>query len=669
LSPLGPQEVTIVGGGPGGLFLARLLRRHDPGTRVVVHERNAPDATFGFGVVFSARTLDGLRRADAEIHDRIVEASERWTDMELRLPDGVVRYGGFGFTAIARTTLLGILQDGAAATGAVLRFEDEVTLADVAESQIVVASDGVNSGIRDSLGGALGTSGQDGTAKYAWFATTSRFDAVTFPFVETQHGPFAAHAYPYDAQHSTFIVEVDERTWRRAGMDEWTAAAHAPGDSDLRSSAYLEQAFAEHLDGRPLLVNNSKWSNFRVIRNARWHHRNVVLVGDAAHTAHFSVGSGTKMAMEDAVSLAQALARHHRLDDAYAAYEGERRPAVARTQAWAATSQRWWETFGRRRFPSPEQFGFHFITRTGAMTYRGLRRRDAGTVEAAEQHYFAPTAGSVRRSAMAAALEVRGKLAGNRLVLAVGDLNLDGPPGSDVLAALRRSGAGMVIVPAAAVADDALEPDGALVCAQVQGSDLEAIAHAARAGADLVEVSMAAPADREVPSLVAAAGRVPLAIAWTVPLEDPWQPRAAERVRLADELVHAGGLGVRLIPDLASPDHERPFRPHPALPGLALADRIRTETGALVTLTAAPGWSLSAPLSSSGDDWSAQAHMALVAGRIDLLATWPLPLAAHEFRVSEDDDDRHQAGRHDRAELEYDDGDGAAGAVAGLRVD
>lgn len=651
---MGPAEVAIVGAGPGGLFLARLLRMQDPRVRVVVHERNPPDATFGFGVVFSERTLRSLHAADAETHDRIVAASQQWSDMELRVDGSVIRYGGFGFTAIARTTLLAILQEAAWGVGVELRFEHAVSLDDVAGAEVVVASDGVNSAIRDRLAPRLGVAREMGAAKYAWFGTTTRFDAVTFPFVETEHGRFAAHAYPYDDEHATFIVEVDEGTWCRAGMDAWTAEAAAPGASDLRSSAYLERAFAAHLDGAPLLVNNSKWASFGVLRVDRWHDGNVVLVGDAVHTAHFSVGSGTKLAMEDSIALAGALGSHARAADAFAAYERERRPAVERTQRWAAPSQRWWESFDRRRFDDPEQLAFHFITRTGAMSRRALRRRAPERVAAAEQGFLAATPGDqgsgsaavapaerdalagapAPRNALAAPLAIGGCVAPNRLALPLAVAGLAAPLTADVVAARTRSGAGIVLAPAAAVgvAAPRREAGDALLCAQVE-ADPAAVADAADAGADLIEVAGLGLGDADTAadaaSLVAAAGGVPLLAAWPVLLVDPWQPEGTALVERAAALVAAGATGVRLVPDLAGPDREAGMRPHPALPGLALADRIRTETGALVALTVADGWGL-APPADDGDDWRTQAHMALVAGRVDLLATWPLPLGRPE---------------------------------------
>jgi 2-polyprenyl-6-methoxyphenol hydroxylase-like FAD-dependent oxidoreductase len=626
----GPR-VAIVGGGPGGLFLARLLRLHDSRATVTVYERNSADATFGFGVVFSERTLSGFREADGDTFERISRASRRWSHMELRYRGTMRRYGGFGFSAIARTTLLSILQQGAAAVGADLHFDREVALVDVADADIVVAGDGVNSAIRAELADALGFSERLGSAKYAWFGTTAPFEVVTFPFVETEHGVFAAHAYPYDETTATFVAEVDEATWRRAGMDRSTERAAEPGVSDLESKAYLETAFAEHLGGEPLLVNNSKWASFRVVDNARWHHRNVVLLGDAAHTAHFSVGSGTKMAMEDAIALARAIGGHHDIAAAFTAYERERRPAVARTQRWAEPSQRWWESFGRRRPTDPDRFAFHFITRTGAMTYSGLRHRDASAVIAAERAF---RCGDGEGHALATPLDLGGVHVSNRLLAIAGDVYH--------ATAFAAGGAGMVSVPVDALGPasarpvtDALRRYGTPVCARVARAGVDEVRAAAQAGFDLVEVvlELSEPPIADPRELTAAAAQTPLVVAADVTIDDVWSAGGDALVETVRALADAGVRALRLR---ATTGRTHPIGGERHLPGLALADRVRTETGLAITLTVPPGWALLAPESGPGDDFSTAAHVALVAGRIDLLATWPLPVALSQATAAGD---------------------------------
>ncbi|MBG0823431.1 FAD-dependent monooxygenase [Planomonospora sp. ID91781] len=379
-------RVDVAGGGPGGLFLARLLRLADPSSSVRVHERNGPDDTFGFGVVFSDRTMSSIRAADPETHELIRRASVSWSDMEVRLPGASLRYGGYGFTAVSRRVLLSILRRQAVRAGAEVRFHRELRLGpDDGPGHVTVLADGAGSANRGRWAGRFGTAVETGAARYVWFGTEAPFDAVTFPFVPTGYGVFAAHAYPYGEGLSTFIVEADERTWRNAGLDAPVRA----GLTDHRSREMLAGVFAEHLGGRPLIGNASRWHAFRVVRNARWSAGNAVLLGDAAHTAHFSVGSGTKLAMEDAIALADALRRAGRPDEAFAAYEAARRGPVARTQALAERSMRWWESFGRRMHLPPHRFGMHFITRTGAIAYAGLRRRHGDRIAEAEAEFAA----------------------------------------------------------------------------------------------------------------------------------------------------------------------------------------------------------------------------------------------------------------------------------------
>ncbi|MFE9413080.1 MFS transporter [Streptomyces sp. NPDC006704] len=425
-------DVAVVGGGPGGLFLARLLMLRGIARQVTVHERDAPDATFGFGVVFSDRTMSAFERADPVTHRRIAEAGVAWTDMELRHRGRALRYGGYGFTAVSRKTLLAVLQEQAADAGAELRFEERAdALALIDGHDLVVAADGANSATRGALADRFGTRTTPGAGKYVWFGTRAPFEVVTFPLVQTAFGAFAAHAYPYGEGLHSFIVETDEATWRATGLETSTERAAAPGVSDPYAQELMEQVFAEQLQGHPLLVNNSKWATFRHITNRAWSHRNLVLLGDAAHTAHFSVGSGTKMAMEDAIGLAAELAARgagvgsEGVESALARYESRRRPETERTQRWALPSMRWWETFGSRMDRDADRFGFHFLTRTDAIGLAGLRRRHPERIAAAEEAYAhdaprteTPAPGG---HALGAPLHLGGVLLRNRLVTVAGD--------------------------------------------------------------------------------------------------------------------------------------------------------------------------------------------------------------------------------------------------------
>ena len=378
------MRIAVVGGGPGGLFLAALIRKTDPSIEVTVFERNRADDTFGFGVVFSDRTLAGIFEADPVLREALDSRGRHWDAIEVCLKGERISCGGNGMAAIVRRTLLGLLQDRARELGADLRFSTEVSLADLDGYDLVVAADGTGSQIRTALEPAFGSTVDTATAKFIWFGTDYLFDGLTFVHERGPHGVFAVHGYPISSEVSTFIVETDEESWRAAGLDEFDAT-QPPGPSDEKTRAYLEELFAEQIEGHKLLVNNSRWGNFRTRRTARWttlEPQPVALLGDAAHTAHFSVGSGTKMAMEDAVALAQALTAHPGdLPAALAAYEAAARPSVDAIQGSARPSLSWWEHFGRYHDAfEPWQFAYHFLSRS--ITDSRLARRDAEFVAA-----------------------------------------------------------------------------------------------------------------------------------------------------------------------------------------------------------------------------------------------------------------------------------------------
>ena len=379
------MRIAVAGGGPGGLFFATLIRRADPSAEVTVFERNRPADTFGFGVVFSDRTLDAIHQADPVLRQALDGDGRHWDEIEVRLKGERIRCGGNGMAAIARRTLLALLQQRARDAGAELRFSTAVNLDQLAGYDLVVAADGTGSRIRGQLEAglgseALGASVETASAKFIWFGTDYRFDGLTFVHERGPDGVFAVHGYPVSAAVSTFIVETDEASWRRAGLDEFDTG-QPPGASDLASKDYLEKLFAEQIGGHRLLVNNSRWANFRTRRTRHWHvmaPRPVVLLGDAVHTAHFSVGSGTKMAMEDAVALSRALAAHpESLESALAAYEEAAQPPVRRIQDSARPSLAWWEHFGSYHDAfEPWQFAYHFLTRSITDARLGRRAPD-----------------------------------------------------------------------------------------------------------------------------------------------------------------------------------------------------------------------------------------------------------------------------------------------------
>ena len=381
----------MVGGGPGGLFFAALMRKADPAIDVTVFERNRADDTFGFGVVFSDRTLAAIHDADPVLREGLAQHGVHWDDIEVRLKGERLRCGGNGMAAISRRVLLGLLQDRAREVGAQLRFSEEVDLSELDDHDLVVGADGTSSTIRTALADQIRSTVDVATAKFIWFGTDYLFSGLTFVHERGPHGVFAVHGYPISAEVSTFIVETDEASWRAAGLDGFDVT-QPPGPSDLRTKAYLEELFAERIDGRSLLVNNSRWGNFRTRRSRRWsvlEPRPVALLGDAVHTAHFSVGSGTKMAMEDAIALTAALVGHPGDPSAaLVAYEQAARPSVEAIQDSARPSLAWWEHFGRYHDHfAPWQFAYHFLSRS--ITDARLARRDPQFVAASHERWVA----------------------------------------------------------------------------------------------------------------------------------------------------------------------------------------------------------------------------------------------------------------------------------------
>ncbi|GGP89760.1 bifunctional salicylyl-CoA 5-hydroxylase/oxidoreductase [Streptomyces melanogenes] len=372
------MRVAVIGGGPGGLYFAALAKQLSPSWEITVWERNAADDTFGFGVVFSDETLDGIAQADPEIFEAMSAEFARWSDIDVRYRGQVLTSGGHGFAALGRKRLLRILQERCAALKVDVRYRTQAPPAErlAAEYDLVVASDGVRSATRGAYPDTFAPDLDERRCRYMWLATDKVFEAFTFIVAEGDFGTLQVHAYPFDATRSTFIVEMDEDSWRRAGFEEFAARDFPPGTSDGDSIRRCEEILADHLDGHRLIPNGSKWIRFTTVRNTTWHHGNVVLLGDAAHTAHFSIGSGTKLAMEDALALAACLHEHPDVPTALAAYEAERKPVVESTQRAAQASLEWFENVGRYTGQEPAQFAFNLLTRSRRVTYDNLRVRD-----------------------------------------------------------------------------------------------------------------------------------------------------------------------------------------------------------------------------------------------------------------------------------------------------
>ncbi len=457
------MRIGIVGAGPAGLYFAALMKDADPSHEITILERNAPDATFGWGVVFSEETLSELRDADYETYLGFQDHLVRWDAIDIRYRDGTMRSVGHGFSAISRKTLLALLQGRCRDLGVDMRFGVEARDVEMFSGyDLIVGADGVNSMVRTLHAEAFRPRLDVHATRYAWFGTPLVFDAFTFIFRETPHGLFQVHAYPFDGSTSTFIVETTAETWRNAGLDRL---------GEEESLAYCEELFVDHLGGHKLLSNRSLWTSFVTVSNESWHHGNVVLLGDAVATAHFSIGSGTKLAIEGAVALAKAFQVHPGdLAAAFAEYEMERQPAVERFQRAARDSASYFETVSRYLAFDPEQFAFNLLTRSGRVTHLGLEMRDPAIINRVDRLLAAGVEERVRDRLMVARpalapLNLGGITLANRLVLAP-RFDHDahgGTPGegaATALVAAAGQGAGLVVTEPVAVSDHARVTSG-----------------------------------------------------------------------------------------------------------------------------------------------------------------------------------------------------------------
>jgi len=458
-------RIAVIGGGPGGLYFSVLAKQLNPAHDITVWERNRADDTFGFGVVFSDETLGGIEHADRTVYERMSREFARWDDIDVDYRGQVVTSGGHGFAAMSRKRLLGILQERCAELDVAVHFS--TVAPDVEELRashdLVVAADGVNSAVRARYADTFAPTLDVRRCKYVWLGTDKVFDAFKFYVRSTPHGVMQIHGYPFDDTGSTFIVEMNETVWERAGFDVFADRTFAPGESDDKSIDQIRELFADVLDGHRITANNSKWVNFATVRNERWRHSNVVLLGDAAHTAHFSIGSGTKLAMEDSLALAACLYEQASVGAALEAYEAERRPVVQSTQRAAQASLEWFENLGQYVHQEPLQFGFNIMTRSRRVTYDNLRLRDPEFVESVDAWFAASerargNGGGDVRPPMFQPFALRGLTLPNRVVVSPMDMYraVDGRPNDFHLVHLggkALGGAGLVMTEMVCVSD------------------------------------------------------------------------------------------------------------------------------------------------------------------------------------------------------------------------
>lgn len=368
------MKINIIGGGPAGLYFAILMKKAGVSHEIDIYERNGPDDTFGWGVVFSGKTLANLRAADQESHAEITKRFEAWDNVDVVHRNEKVSIHGNSFSGIQRLQLLKILQRRAEELGVRIHFRTEIHDIDALRNDcdLLLAADGVNSTVRQRYADRFEPELDVRSNRYIWYGTNQLFHGLTLTFRENEAGVFAAHSYKFNATTSTFIVECDPETWDKAGF------AHM---ADEQTREYLGEVFAADLSGHKLLSNNSKWINFLLVRNQNWFFENVVLIGDALHTAHFSIGSGTKLAIEDAIALAESFKQNTNVQDALNNFTSTRRPVILDYQAAAFESMIWFENAKKYMHLTTLNLAFTLMMRSGRVSYEDLKRRDPAFIQ------------------------------------------------------------------------------------------------------------------------------------------------------------------------------------------------------------------------------------------------------------------------------------------------
>ena len=608
------MKLACIGGGPAGLYLGILVKRRAPAHEVVIFERNRPDDTFGFGVVFSDATLGHLAAADPESHAQITSRFARWDDIEVQVGGERLRSTGHGFCGLERKALLQILQARAQALGVRVVYEHDVRSLDAVRAahapDVIVGCDGAASGVREALAAALEPEVDVRPNKFVWLGCTVPYQAFTFVFKPTPYGLFRVHAYRYHAHGSTFIVECRDDTWRRAGLDT--------ADEDATVAA-LEAMFADELAGHRLIKNRSIWRNFPTVRCARWHAGDVVLLGDAAHTAHFSIGSGTKLAMEDAIALGDELLGARDVGAALAAYEARRRPEVLALQAAAQASLEWFEGTERYAAMAPVQFTYSLMTRSLRVSHDSVAKRDPHLARGVER-LLAAAAGAPGEPATAP----------TALPFALGDRRAPGRIAVTAAVPERAApGVGLVVIDAPGfgagahgdpatswrLAVDPLRGTGARVVARLAlplappGGLAAAVAHAAQADVDLLLLDPCgdAAAIEELPALVAAARAVWRPTGW---IAAAIADRPATRAAVLGHAAQVVRAGAQLL--WVSADREAAGALGARLPAATLADRLRNELGVATAV-------------ECGAARLSDLDAAIAAGRADLVVTREYP--------------------------------------------